>query len=217
MCSFDSCSNSVRLLYFLAVGDYKKVSTGSTQVQVSSCAKSTVISNSTECPVLETEDFISTLIYCNTKTLQIVISDPIYSLTCAKNSALSVQYAREMVTTSYAIADYSSIVVALSDVFVNRRVVAQSDRESLMMDINIIRQSTIVRDSFVEYVKANVSYADEGYCRIFFQVWLRKFAQQMICILRELCTGSVPLLEVSNLSEVDQNVLYHIWLHSNEN
>jgi len=161
-------------------------------------------------PTIGRVEFVQELIKCHKLTLQAITDDPMFSLPSAQHCALFVNYARELIICSDNISSAKEVVDALSDVFVDRHIVSQTDRDAVMLDIHHVWHSATVENSFVDYVRLSLPTADDVTSRRLFQVWLRKFVQQMISVLCNMCTQFVSTQVDDKLSDIDQNILYHV-------
>lgn len=88
-------------------------------------------------------------------------------------------------------------------------MITQSERDFVIIQLHNLRASANIIDEFVNYVNQYIPDAVVIISKQLFQVWLRKFVVEIMNVVARYVNITEEHEHVI-LSEVDQNVLYHI-------
>lgn len=156
--------------------------------------------------------FPDAFVSANCRAWTQIIDDPLFSLKESVKGSVFVEYSKILLTYCDVLLTRSFVFDAISQVFVNRSLITQSERELIVVDIQGVRMSGAVVQDFVHFVTAHIPSADICSCQQLFQVWMRKFVVEIFndASKRFMSSDNGSERASKSLTEVDQNVLYHI-------
>ena len=162
---------------------------------------------------VDNDTFIKVFSFANKVSLNEVLEDKILNMSISKcgpklNLVTSglIQFSDEMVALPVA--------TMLKNVFVSRPLIKMVDKDQLMMDVHKIRMSPVVHESFTRFIQSKLPLADVDTWKVLLQVWLRKILGNLLKAMHKLCrpvdVASGSSVSPEPLTNIDQNVLYHI-------
>lgn len=160
---------------------------------------------------MTTSHFENILTTACKQSWSLITSDPLFLLPRSKHGLTFRCYASQMIEHSDTILYHSGLVDELLLTFCDRSLVSPGDRDALMRDVHLLRESSKAVNNFISYVSAFVSNVDVDVCTLLFHVWLRKLISELIVALRSEQNPTKFDSDVEKpLTDIDQNVLYYI-------
>jgi len=207
---------------FVTVTDYKKIpampstSDSLTHLQEGgvSCALSTssysTVDDVATASVINADVFNDIFRMSNLHSWQNICVDPLLTLPNSYQGHSIVDYAK-ILTDRIDFLEGTTVYESLKNMFCERSLSLESDREGLMVDVQSLRMSLEANNVFYNVVCLYIPSANKTVCKQLFQVWLRKIVIAIIgCIATHVKTVCSKTETTTPLSDVAQNILFHI-------
>ena len=141
-----------------------------------------------------------------------IIDEPLYSMPSSAKISVLVAHAKTLWNFVDDLKNCTTLVDALKNMFVDRSLITQSERERICIQIQSMRLLKYVIQDFISFVMRHIPSAALCSCKQLFQVWLRKVVIEIWSDVagRYSNIESGPKHIVHPLNDVDQNVLFYI-------
>jgi len=161
--------------------------------------------------MISADEFVGIFSTATCQAWQHITKDPLMNLQQSNGKPL-VNYAQCLVEHCDQFND-RQIFDTLKGLFTCRTLVTEGDKVKLMVDIQHVRESSAVIDDFTECISVHVTpsqLCDVVCCKKLFQVWLRRVVILIVGSISSHYTAAALQGSAVPLSDIDQNVLFHI-------